>query len=88
MSRTPGTTSTTGTARGGGLHNRDPEAWHWSRTERFWELDPNAVFTQIAEVVCPEAVAMSRRRVNLGTLWSAEHERVEAERTRKPVDSV
>ena len=34
----------------------------------------------VAEATCPEAVAMIRRRVNLGTLWSAEHERVEAER--------
>lgn len=67
---------------GGGLHNRDPEAWHWSRTERFWEADPNAIFMQLAEAVCPEAVAMIRRRVNLGSLWSAEHERADAERTK------
>lgn len=68
---------------GGGLHNRDPEAWYWSRTEHFHRPDPNAVFMQVAEAVCPEAVAMIRRRIKMGTLWSAEHERAQAEA--KPV---
>jgi hypothetical protein len=64
--------------RGGGMHNRDPEAWHWSRTEHFDRPDPNAVFMKVAEVVYPEAVDMIRRRVKHGSLWSAEHERAEA----------
>lgn len=64
---------------GGTLHNRDPEAWHWSRTEHFDKPDPNAVFMKIAEIVCPEAVAMIRHRVKMGSLWSAEHERSEAD---------
>lgn len=67
---------------GGGLHTRDPEAWHWSRTEHFDRPDPNAVFMKLAEIVCPEAVEMIRRRVKHGSLWSAEHERDEAERAK------
>ena len=59
------------------LATRDPEAWHWSKTERFWEPDPNAVFMRIAELICPEAVAMVRQRVLFGSLWSREIERRE-----------
>lgn len=64
---------------GGGLPHRNPEAWHWSRP-----TGParNSVVMEVAEAICPEAVAMIRRRVNLGTLWSAEHERAETERTK------
>lgn len=65
---------------GGTLHNRDPEAWLWSKTEHFDKPDPNVVFMQLAEVVCPQAVDMIRHRYKMGSLWSAEHERADAER--------
>lgn len=62
-------------AGGAALAQEDGEAWHWSKTERFWEPDPNAVFMRVAKIICPEAVEMIRLRVRLGSLWNAEHER-------------
>lgn len=62
---------------GPGLHHSNPEAWHWSRTERFWQSDPNAAFMRFAEAICPEAVRMLRLRVEMGALWTHESERRE-----------
>lgn len=64
-------------AAGVDLAHRDPEAWHWSRTERFWQPDPNVALMRFAEAICPEAVAMVRQRVRFGALWSREIERRE-----------
>ncbi len=39
-----------------------------------------AALMRAAEIICPDAVAMIRRRATLGTLWRAEDERAESER--------
>jgi len=62
------------------LANRDPEAWHWSRTEHFDQPNPHAALLRIAEIICPEAVARLTCRQSLGTLWRLEDENAEMAR--------